>query len=94
MTRSDDMVVLTKLENAVEAQALTDLLTSEGIPHAARSYDVGVLPGVRGNRAAWGEVRVPASMLARARELLAEFDSSRVEEAELERQAMSARRLR
>lgn len=92
MARTGKMVVLVKPANVVEAKAVEDLLASEGIDFTARSYDLGVLPGVRGSRTAWGEVRVAAESLDRARELLAALKSAPVDEEELARQALSERR--
>lgn len=82
------MVLLDKPANEVEAQAVVDLLRSEGVPHVVRPYELAVLPGVT-LRGQWGEIRVPPGELDRAKQLLQAFREAGVDEEELERQARS-----
>lgn len=81
------MAVLDRPANEVEAQALIDLLEDEGVPYVMVPYTASAMPGVMTGDGQWGEVRVPAEQLDRARELLEALREATVDDDELERQA-------
>lgn len=81
------MVVLARPANEVEAQALVDLLEDEGVPHVVVPYTASAMPGVMLGDGQWGEIRVPAEQVERARELVRALREAAVDDDELERQA-------
>jgi hypothetical protein len=87
---AEDLALLTSVDDEVEARAIADLLGAEEIAHSVQPLMVSQYPGVRSGGGKWGDVRVRADQLDRARELLAELRGSGVGEEELADQALSA----
>jgi hypothetical protein len=84
-----ELIALARLADEVEAQALADALDAEGIPHVVQPFSASQYPFVRSGRGEWGEIRVGAQHLERARQVLSEWRSSpAVDEDDLAQQAL------
>ena len=49
------------LENQIEAQLVTSILTQQGIPHLVRSFHDTAYDGLFQRRSGWGELSAPQS---------------------------------
>ncbi len=57
--KNDPFITVAVIENAIEAQLLTSILTEQNIPHHIRSHHDTAYDGLFQTQKGWGEIKAP-----------------------------------
>jgi hypothetical protein len=79
----NDYVIVSVIENEIEARLLESILQERDIPHRMVSYHDTAYDGLFQTQKGWGDIRVPESFLKLVRQIVSDVREEAAARAEL-----------